>query len=156
MEKSTAVLENGTLILQSESYRRQISGVCSIQSEAYENDGLWKPCRRTRAQTEQGAVDFFQWEGLPMVEMAGFACVTDTVEAEHITLRVIHFANWTDRQDTLVRPAEYHLFAGNIPTAGGHIFFLDDIRTGMTTVYLVSAPDLVLPQLTVKKYQLTL
>ena len=156
MKKTTAVLEKGTLILESGRYRRLIPGVCSIRSEAYDNGGLWKPCVRTQAQTEQGTVAFFQWEGLPMVEMAGFACVTDTVEAEHITLRVIRFANWTDRQDTLIRPAEYHLFAGNIPAADGHIFFLDDIRTGMTTVYLVSAPDLVLPQLTVKKYQLTL
>ena len=91
-----------------------------------------------------------------MVELAGVETFTDQVEAEHIPLRAVYFANWTDRQDTLVRTGEYHMFAGRIHTVSGHIFLLDDLRTGMTTVYLVSAPDLVVPELMVKEYRLTL
>ena len=51
MKKTTAVLEKGTLILESGRYRRLIPGVCSIRSEAYDNGGLWKPWVRTKTRT---------------------------------------------------------------------------------------------------------
>lgn len=156
MRNCTANLENGILTLTSGLLQWSKEGVLSAKSDDFDNSGLWKTCLRTVAETEEGALNCYQWEDMPFAELEGLPRFTGPVPGEHTTVRAIRFGAWTDRCDTLLNESRQHLFAGAAQRQEGQIFFLEDAVTGMTTVLLAAAPEHVIPALSVKHYQFTL
>jgi len=126
MQTCTMHFENGVLTLTSGPAQWSREGVLAAQRDAYDNGGLWQPCLRTVAQTEEGTLQCCQWEGMPFVEVEGLPMFTGPVPGEHITVRAFRFGAWTDRCDTLLNESRQHLFAGAAQRQEGQIFFLEE------------------------------
>jgi len=70
-----------------------------------------------------------------------------SIKSDHIILRAITLKTSTDNHDTLVEESRKHLFRGRIDKTEGQIFILDDVLNAKTTVFIVPAPDCVMPSL---------
>ena len=73
-----------------------------------------------------------------------------SIKSEHATLRAIKLNTSTDSHDTLVEESVKHLFRGAVEETEGHIFILNDVSNEIATVFIVSAPDCVMPTFKVK------
>lgn len=147
----SASLNNGILTLSNGLIEKYIPDVESFGSEQYDNCGLSKLGLRVRSIIKNKEYIFDIWDGIPAIEISGAEELCAPMSTEHVTLRAAKLWTNTDAIDTLVTETEKNLYRGNLSETEGHIFFLDDIVNGKTTVIIARVPDLHTPSLRVEK-----
>jgi alpha-galactosidase len=78
----------------------------------------------------------------------------EQLESRHITLRAIKLHTATDRHDTLTSEEIKYMFNGSVSETEGQIFILSDIQNSCDKVYIVSAPDCILPTIRIEAGEL--
>jgi len=146
-----ASLNNGILTLSNGLIEKKISNVENAEIKAFDNGGLSKLGLRVRSIIKNKEYIFDIWEGVPAMELSGAEELCAPMSAEHVTLRAARLWTNTDAIDTLVTETEKHLYRGNLSETEGHIFFLDDVVSGNSTVLIARVPDLHTPSLKVEK-----
>jgi len=146
-----ASLNNGVLTISNGLIEKRIPKVESFETMEYDNCGLSKLGLRVRSKIENNEYIFDIWEGIPAIEISGANELCAPMPTEHVTLRAARLWTNTDALDTLVSETERNLYRGNLPETEGHIFFLDDVVNGGTTVIIARVPDLHTPSLKVEK-----
>ncbi|MBE6645784.1 MAG: hypothetical protein E7612_10505 [Ruminococcaceae bacterium] len=86
-------------------------------------------------------------KGFVMINIENNGIGKFSIKSDHIILRAITLKTSTDNHDTLVEESRKHLFRGRIDKTEGQIFILDDVLNAKTTVFIVPAPDCVMPSL---------
>ena len=68
-----------------------------------------------------------------------------TINGKHVTLTAVQLITNTDSNDTLVKKTERLVFRAQVAPVEGHIFVLTDQAQGRSRIWIVPAPDFVLP-----------
>ena len=92
--------------------------------------------------------------GVQIIRCFGCSLYTDKpiFDLEHASLRAVEFKAETDVHDNLVSESLDYVFRGKLKETQGHVFIFDSAVLGKSLVYIVPAPDCIIPVLSINEY----
>ncbi len=145
-------LEENKLWLKNKFFAYTVSDVPQVTAMVSNRGGRMKPFMELAAENRTYRV----WEDLPVVWMSNPPKNLLKLRGEHWTVRAIKLIAYTDKNDTLTREDEVHLFRGKTEPLQGDLFILENRARGESIVVISETPDYITSKLTVEENSLRL
>ncbi|MBQ8141305.1 MAG: alpha-galactosidase [Clostridia bacterium] len=158
MNSCVARLNDGILTVENGLFKREYTGVASVQTEISDNGGLSVPFLKVTAELDGGeSREYRVWENLAAIEMASHKA-EDTIMlcGEHWIVRAAKLFTLTDNHDTFISENVVHMFAGGIREVQGHFFFLENPETCEAVVVIAETPDYQNAVLRIRNHEVSL
>ena len=145
-------LEKNKLWLKNKFFAYTVSDVPQVTAMVSDRGGRMKPFLELSAENRT----YRLWEELPIVWMSNPPKNLLKLRGEHWIIRAIKLIAYTDRNDTLTRDDEVHLFRGTVEPMKGDLFVLENRARGECIIVISETPDYITSVLTVEENNLHL
>ncbi len=145
-------VDNGILTVQNDRFSMQFPDAERVTKATSDRAGLSEPFTELTVSGSDGTRHYCFWEDLSLLFFPDFG-EKDllTLSGEHWTLTVVKLSAFTDVNDRLTQETTVHLFARNLLSQKGDLFFLKNVQNGEAIVLISETPDYQTSELTIKK-----